>query len=413
MNTLYFGSKSKLRSIFCFSTLFILSVFSCIGSMDNVSNLGYFLDNRAEILQNVLCKKRPFVVNKQPCVSEKKSYGTAISLQNVEEIEYLSDHRVAIRMNGKKYFMIDLHSNERWAFSKPFMKFNCTMPMSKNTETVIHWGEDGCANMKILESFSYDKKYNYKFNYQSLFLPVYCDENQLPLIWVKKNEYDYVQIGDRYSFCSDVKIYESVLDSSLNPNGIISQCKEKFTTYYDSNKLFFNNIYCAPPHEILSLYSRGKQFIIQCISKEDDICCSILYLGKENIPNASSSKELSAIPCSMVLHPVRKGVFALMLAEDRTIQYWGYRGNLIAEQKRSNPHVDNVKQELSFFDRYLLSFSPDGSRLAAVFPEEIVFFDVPLRIQVKPRKLRFILFCLKDIVPKDIVGVFFNIFRSR
>jgi hypothetical protein len=122
------------------------------------------------------------------------------------------------------------------------------------------------------------------------------------------------------------------------------------------------------------------------------------------------NKDLAIDPCSIVLHPTNKDVFALMLAKDRIIQYRDSQGVLLAEQKNS---FAEENEESHFYDKHL-SFSPDGTRLAAVFPkeEEIVIFNVPLRVQIEPKKLMFILLCLKNqkILPQDVVGLLFDIF---
>jgi len=289
---------------------------------------------------------------------------------------------------------------------------NCTMPIPENTEKVLDRGSDGCANIRIHEGFPYKKSNNAEFGYNSLFLPVYLDENQLPLIWVKKSEYSLKKIYAGYQL-RDIKVYDSVYHSSLDPNRIISQCKEKFTTYYNLNQLLFENDFCTISRKTIDFYAFDRQFIIQCAPKTNyhGALCTIFYSDTRRI----SKIYLLIDICSIVLHPTIKDFFAVMLSKDKTIQYWNSQGILLATQKRSIREKDVIKEATSDFGDYL-SFSPDGTHLAALFPkeEEVVIFNVPLRAQIEPKKLIFILCCLKNqqFLPKDIAMYIFNIFRS-
>ncbi len=421
MNILYFGSKSSFDIVFCFSQFLMICFFSSIQSMDNAKRCPIF-DTREEILQDLLDKKisaqAPIwhpVFNKQSYVARKESFGNVISA-NVSEIEFLNNHQIALTINENEHFMIDLRSNEQWKFSEPCMRLSCTLPMPDKTEKVLNWREDGCADIRIAPSSPYRRRTNQEFDYEISFLPLYYDENQPPLIWVKKNKYcvkDYREIKGERDSISEINIYESVYNSSLDPDGIISQCKEKFTTYYGLNQLYFQKRCEYPDCEKIQLYSLEKGFAVQAAEyiRRNYAQCSIIYLDKTgNI--MEGIKNLLVHPCSMVLHPINRDIFAMMLPCG-TIQYWNSKGILLATQIL--PMMDKNKFNKTFysFGKYC-SFSPDGIRLAAVLPGEIHIYRVPLRVQIKSEQLIYILFCLKNQnrFHQDVVRLLFNIFSS-
>ena len=386
--------------------------------MDNAKWCPIF-DTREEILQGLLDKKisskTPIwhpVFSKQSFLSQKKSFGTIIPIANVREIEFLNNHQIALTMDTDKHFMIDLNSNEQWEFSTPCMKLDCTLPVPEKVEKVVNWREDGCANIRITQGFPYHRSANQEFDYEISFFPLYCNEKQPSFIWVKKDtcmpKNNHLTDGECDS-SNNIHVYKSVYNASLDPAGIISQCKEKFTTYYDLSQLRFQSILTYPHCRREQLCSLDKHFIVQ-ISHLATFCSySIIYPDKTG--NKILSKEFPADPCSIALHPINRDIFVLMRSEDRTLQYRNSQGDLLAEQKYSHDMVEKS----CFYNTYL-SFSPNGNHLAAVFPEkeEIVVFNVPLRVQIEQKKLFFILFCLKNqnVLPRDIVGKLFKIFKS-
>lgn len=385
---------------------FIISFLLCVRFIHGCERSDDIFNAQVKILDDLLVNTKPFV-SKQLCSFQKKPYGNVLSIEHVNEVEYLNDHQIVIAMDQEKHFLIDLCSCEQWEFSKPFMKVQSSVPTSEKREKRLNWQSDGCAHVRIYNYFADSTEKKYRFDYESVFLPVYVDQNKLPLIWVKKDTY---RSNDCYTLsCSrDVNIYKAAFDASLDPDGIISECKKRFTTYSEGKQMVFS---CFPSEcHIMHFYFLGAHFILQHKPKRpyDLSSSSILYPDKENINKIDTCKDLP-LACSIAINPAEKDIFALMLAHRKTIQYWHYQGELLAEQNSSLAHDD---EESKLYDKHL-SFSPDGRHLAAVFPQELIIFNVPFRAQITPKKFAFIFFCLKNqiLLPKDVVGLLFDIFK--
>ncbi len=389
----------------------------------------------------------------KPIFIKKEWFGEVIDVPGAQEIVFLGNHEIVAKRKDKKPLIINLSSSEKTVFSSDYLEDLATDQPKKRA--LFSYITFLCTEIVVYDSIS--KRFigaaiDVGYMHGKKWKPCFDEHVNKPASIIMSAgdtgsivSYDYmnntIDGEDFISKVCDIKSsksekYKYVFDHDSQTKTLISSCLGKFKIDYElkphasreyqtGKQCLYGNYMCNSDMSFLAYFSSLWHFLKASTWTE----CSFLNEGDDGDPkiyimNLATGEEKCLcydeneylVPCAMQFHPNNK-VLVTMSLEDKRIEYWNApTSHLLARQQLPIFDEYEFDSDMETFHQYL-SFSADGTLLAAVFPklfpDKCMIFNVPFFI-AHEKKCIWLLWCLKNYqydearLPKDIVNLIFH-----
>lgn len=360
---------------------------------------------------------------------KKEPFGIVINIPILEEVVFLGNHEIVASESVGTAFVIDISDKNVFRDSiVPINDYRLSVCSDHDKKKAII-SSRSTPSMVVYDSLSKEKKLiklSLRLDGGTEWRPCF-DESKSGSILFQTREciysYDYLNRDYNHAllaprqFTKPALLYhQCIFDSLLKTDVIISGYQGGFEIHYESplfldkkisveSSSSYKNYRCSSDVRFIAHYSHEAQ---KFVSLEDEHAhtllnhsagCCITDIAKNNSTYLCDDKGIRVAPCSMQFHPNNK-VLVTMSAADRVIHYWhAPTGQLLATGKRLPFGNDqgSFLGEVGKCNKYL-SFSADGTLLAAVYPHRCVILDVPIEAiaALSRDTMIWMLWCLKN-----------------